>query len=179
MNFKFINKVSLLSNVVLRIFFVSCIFVAVYLAGCYSFTGGTVPDHLKELYIATVNDNSGYGNPAYRSTLTENLIEKFRKDSPFRLVDRGGDARLEVTIASISDQTTTVSPGELETERKINVNCEAVYYDRVKNKEIWKKSFSNTQLYELASAQAARNEAVNLALAQISDDILLAVVSGW
>jgi len=151
----------------------------VFLAGCYSFTGGNVPDYLKDLYIATVNDNSGYGNPSYRSTLTENLINKFKNDSPFRLVERGGDARLEVAISSISDQTTTVSPGELETERKINVNCEAIYYDRVKNKEIWKKSFSNAQMYELAGAQTARDAAVNLALNQISDDILLAVVSGW
>ncbi len=174
-----INKNSFLSNIVLNEVFVSCIFVIVSLAGCYSFTGGTVPEHLKDIYIATVNDNSGYGNPAYRSTLTENLIEKFRNDSPFRLVERGGDARLEVSITSISDQTMTVSPGELETERKINVTCQAVYYDRVKNKEIWKKTFSNGQVYDLANAQAARDEAVNLALEQISDDILLAVVSGW
>jgi len=37
-----------------------------------------VPEHLKTLYIATVSDVSGFGNPAYKDLMTQGLIDKFQ-----------------------------------------------------------------------------------------------------
>ena len=71
------------------------------------------------------------------------------------------------------------SPGEIETERKITVACEAEFYDAVKKKTLWKRSFSDFETYGLANAQEERNEAVFRALERVGEDILLAVVSAW
>ncbi len=150
-----------------------------FLGGCYSFTGGTIPEYLKTLYIANVRDNSGYGNPKYRESLQQDLIDEFRSDGSFQLVESGGDAKLTVSIVSITDATITVSPGELETERKITVNCEAEYYDAVKKKQIWKKRYSNFNVYEIANAFTARDEAILQSLQKTTEDILFDVVSGW
>lgn len=152
---------------------------AQFLKSCYSFTGGSVPPDLKTLGISTVNDQSGFGNPEYKILLTESLIDNFRRDNSFELVETGGDARLSVSISSISEATVSVNPGELETERRVTVACTAEYYDFVNKKQIWKKDFSSYGIYELKNAQASRNEAIRGALIQIGDDILLAVVSGW
>jgi hypothetical protein len=173
------KKYSYLRNIFIPLIFLTCIFVLVQLSGCYSFTGGSIPDHLKTLYIASVNDVSLYGNPAYKDNLTKLLIDNFRNDNSFTLVDRGGDARLSVIIMTIVDATMTIRPGEIETERKITVNCDAEYYDAVKKKSIWKKSFSNFNVYQLSNAQVERDKAIQAALKQTSDDIMLAVVSGW
>jgi hypothetical protein len=171
---------SLFRNVILRIDLVICIVVAAFFCGCYSFTGGsTIPSHIKTLYISSVNDLSGYGNPNFRNILMQNLIDKFKKDNSFEVVERNGNAKLNVSINTIREEALTISPGELERERKINVSCEVEYYDVVKKKQIWKKTFSNSQVYELALAQVGRDEAIRVALDQISDDTLLAVVSGW
>lgn len=154
----------------------------ILLTGCYSFTGGSVPPHLKTIYIAAVKDNSGYGNPIYKQSLTQLLIDRFRNDNSLKVVGVGGDARLEVSIASINDQPqtiTTSSSGTLENERKITVNCSVKYYDAVEKKEIWNKRVSNYNIYDLSNAQQARNDAVGEVLNQLSDDIVLAVVSGW
>ena len=51
--------------------------------------------------------------------------------------------------------------------------------DNVKREEIWNKNFSSYLNYELSNALANRNEAIEQILEQISNDILLAVVSGW
>ena len=149
------------------------------LSGCYSFTGGSIPEHLKTLNIAPINDNSGYGDPRIRETLTQLLLDKFRSDHSFNLVERNSNARLDVVISSIKDETMTISPGQLETERKITVQSDVEYYDAVKKLMIFKKNFSAFSVYPLANAQTERNTAVNKALDQMSDDILLAVVSGW
>ncbi len=170
---------SYILNYKICIYLLSCTFISMFFLGCYSFTGGTIPEHLKTLYISSVSDNSGYGNPVYRETLFQKLVEKFQKDNSLKLVDRGGDARLSVSIKSIRDDMQTVRPGEVESERKITVACDAEYYDAVKKKIIWTKSFSNFEVYNLNNAMVERDRAINVALEQATDDILLAVVSGW
>lgn len=167
-------------HVLISFSFVSCLFTGgILLKSCYSFTGGSVPEHLKTLSIPTVNDQSGFGNPEYKMILTQSLIDNFKRDNSFELVESGGDARLIVAINSIMEQTVAVSPGELETERRIVVSCTAEYYDFVNKKSIWKKNFSNYGVFDVKNAIAGRNQAIEGALRQIADDILLAVVSGW
>ncbi|MBI3257884.1 MAG: hypothetical protein HYZ54_00130 [Ignavibacteriae bacterium] len=159
---------------------VICILLtAQVLSGCYSFTGGTIPPHLKTITVLQVTDNSGIGNPRYREILTQQLIEKFRNDNSFEFAERNGDAQLTTTIISITDATVAVGAGELERERKAVVTVEAEYFDFVKKKNIWKKSFSTNQIYAVSEGQSGRDAAVESALKLMSNDLLTAVVSGW
>lgn len=155
----------------------------IMLSACYSFTGGSIPEHLKTLSIGTIEDNSGYGNPTYRDFMAAELFEKFRDDNSFDIVESNGDARLQVSISSIRDQTIGVESGtsavELESERKIVITCEAEYFDAVEKKSVWKKSFPNYGIYDVANSSTERDAAVQKALEQTAEDILLAVVSGW
>lgn len=153
--------------------------VPLYLTSCYSFRGGSVPEHLKTIYIAAIDDNSGFGDPRYRDQMMTNLIDEFLNDNTFELEESSGDARLKVTITSIREQAVTVSQGELETDRKITVSSSVEYFDMVNKKQIWSKNFTAYNLYEIAQAQQGRDEAIDLSLQQMAEDILLAVVSGW
>lgn len=155
------------------------IFLLIFVVGCYSFKGGSVPEHLKTINILSVEDNSGYGNPNFKITLTDNLIDEFQNDNSLNVVNNSGDAELKITISSIREESSTVSQAELESRRKITVNCDAVYYDNVKRKEIWKKSFSAYDFFDIASISTEKESAVNNALEQLAEEILFAVVSGW
>ena len=153
--------------------------VALLLPSCYGFTSGTVAEHLKTIYIATIEDNSGYGDPLNRTQLTQYILDRFRNDNTLELVDRNGDAKLFIKISSITEQSIAVNQNELESEKKVVVKCNAEYYDAVKKQQIWKQSFSNFQVYEIANAFTAKKEAIDKALDQISEDIFFAVVSNW
>jgi len=151
----------------------------VILSGCYSFTGGSVPAHLKTLQINSVTDQSGFGNPAYKIDLEAAITNNFLRDNSFEVADGIGDARLTVSIRSITEATQTVGTRELETERRITVSCEVEYYDNVLHRQIWKKSFSSFRLFDVNQAFTAREEAIQIILVQLAEDIMLAVVSGW
>ena len=170
------NNYSYFSNRVLTILSLICISL---FAGCYSFTGGSVPDHLKTISLTAVQDNSGFGNPRFRDVLTRSLLDKFRNDNTLVLVESNGDAQLQSTIIRINDDVVSVSPGEVERVRRITVSVETEYTDYVKRKQVWKRTFSNFQVYLISQGQQAREDAVIAALQQIGEDILLAVVSGW
>jgi hypothetical protein len=155
------------------------ILLILILFGCYSFKGGSVPDHLKTIRIATVTDNSGYGNPQYMQNMTNELFKEFREDGSFKIVDRGGDAKITVTISSIREEKFQVSQQELETERKITVTCKVEYFDAVKNKMIWTNDFKNTEIYDINASQQGIDRAINDALQKTVEDIVFQVVSGW
>jgi hypothetical protein len=173
------KNISSFFNVLLKFVSLICVLSCSILAGCYSFTGGSVPEHLKTLYIAPVNDKSGFGNPQYRNELMLELTDKFRSDNSFEIVERNGDAKLFVTIVSINEEITAVSPGELADEKKVTVVCSAEYYDAVENKTLMEKNFESFDVYKISRGQTGREEAVLSALDVVSDEILLAVVSGW
>ncbi len=168
------------NNIVFRIKLLVISALAVVLLGsCYSFTGGSTPEHLKTLYIANVIDNSGFGNPEYKMILSQTVHENFKRDNSLALVESGGDAKLSIAISSINESTGAIGSGELETERRVTVNCSVEYFDNVKKKQILNRSFSQFAQFSIKDAQTARNEAIKTILKQIADDVLLAVVSGW
>lgn len=148
-------------------------------SGCYSFTGGSVPPHLKTISIATVADRSSFGQPLWREVATQLLIERFRNDNTLQLVDRNGDAELRAAITTITEEPVTLRAGEVERERKIRVSVDAEYFDAVKNRRVWQRAFTSEQFFPVAQAATARDQAIRTALEQIAGDILLAVISDW
>ncbi len=159
--------------------FILFILLSLSVSACYSFTGGSAPEHLKTLTITNVVDNSGFGNPQYREQLTQNIIDLFLNDNTYEIVDLAGDARLTVVINSIRENPVSINPGELETERKVEVICEVEFYDNVKKNQILKKTISSYDIYPVAESQQGRENSLRVALSQLADDVLLAVISGW
>jgi hypothetical protein len=147
--------------------------------GCYSFRGTSIPPHLKTISVSSVVDNSGFGSGAYRELCYLKLVEKIRQENSLLLVERDGDARLKAVIKEIRDEAVVVRSGEIERDRKVRVSVEVEYYDAVKRRAIFQRSFSNAVVFEVARATTERDVAIRTALQQNVDDILLAIVSGW
>jgi len=158
---------------------ITLIVMTVVLSSCYSFRGGSVPAHLKTIAIASVVDNSGYGDPTFREVATEALMQRFRGDNSLQVVEDNGDARLTSSISRIQDDILNVQGADLESQRKISVTMEVEYFDAVKNRTVWKRSFQNFDVYDVANATEDRQRAMRQAINRIADDVLLAVVSDW
>jgi hypothetical protein len=155
------------------------------LTSCYTFTGASVPPHIKTLHIPIAEDASGFGDARYRDVLTLRLIQVFRNDNTLIVVQDKSDALLAATITAIRDETVSVAGGtsasgaELERERKAVVNVEVTYTDLVKKKQLWKKTFSQFRIYLISEGFQGRDAAIQRALQLVCDDIMLAVISGW
>ncbi len=151
-------------------------------AGCsYSFTGASLPKHIKTIYIQTISDKSGSGEPFLSDNLTNELITLFVDDGNLTIVpDDNANSRLTGTITQLTDRAETIT-GENITARKITIRVKAVYRDLVKRKKIFDKTFTSFSNYDnnAADVTQARNDAINEALNQIAEDILLAVIARW
>jgi hypothetical protein len=150
--------------------------------GCfsYSFTGASVPEHLKSIAIPISEDRSGSGQPGLSEMLTNSLIQKFIDDNTLQVTDKSkANAILNCSIISLTDAPTIITAGEQVAKRRITVSVQATYRDLVKRKTIFEKNFSEYGDYTSGGSMNARNDAIQNAVDKISDDILLDVVSGW
>ena len=152
------------------------------LAACctYSFTGSSVPDHLKTIAIPIAQDRSGAGIPGLRELLTQEIIRHFIDDNSLQVSERTqADALLECTIVSYSDAPSILGAGENVEQRRVTVRVQVIYKDLVKRVTVFDNNFTNYGDYKPGTVENERVQASEIAIKKISEDILLAVVSGW
>jgi hypothetical protein len=152
-----------------------------FIACCaYSFTGSSVPEHLRTIAIPVVQDRSGAGISGLRELLTQELITQFIDDNSLQVTERSqADAVLECTIVSYTDAPSIVAAGESVEQRRVTITVQVIYKDLVKRINVFDKRFSNYGDYKSGTTESLRTEASNTAVNKIAEDILLAVVSGW
>ncbi len=153
--------------------------LAVAASACYSFRGGSVPEHLHTVSIATVTDRSGFGDATLREYCTESIIRRFRTDNTLQLVEENGDVRLTPVLVRVQDQILNVQGDDLENQRRMVVAVDVEYVDAVKNRTVWKRTFENFGVYNVDNATEEREAASRVAIDRIVDDMLIAVTSDW
>jgi outer membrane lipopolysaccharide assembly protein LptE/RlpB len=149
--------------------------------GCpYSFTGASVPPHLKTVAIPLVDDQSGFGEAGLRERFTNELTSLFINDNSLEVTDRSSaDAILEGVIASVADAPSLVEEGERVSKRRITVTVRFTFQDMKLRKKMWEKTFSNWGDYESGAGLSQRDAGVQEAIRKLTEDILLETVSGW
>jgi hypothetical protein len=150
------------------------------LAGCYSFTGASIPAHLKTVGIPLATDNSGFGRSEMRQELTEFLIQKFTREGSLQVRDRSvSDALLDVTISRIADDPVAVKAGEELTRKRATIYVQVTYRDMKMQKLMWDRTFQQFADYDVSAGLEGLNTALRNAEEKLAEDILLAVISNW
>jgi hypothetical protein len=148
--------------------------------GCYSFTGASVPPHLKTVAIPLVDDQSGFGEPGLRERFTTELTNLFVSDNSLEVADRSkADAILEGVVTSITDAPSTIEQGDQVTKRRITVSTRFVMKDMKLRRTMWEKTFSNWGDYPSGGGPSQRQGGLSEAVRKVSEDVLLEAVSGW
>lgn len=170
-----ITNINQLHSSVLLIFGIC---VLVLSAGCYSFTGASVPAHLKTVAIPLFEDVSGFGEPGLREKFTQKVIELFRNDNNLEIGERlTADSIVEGAIIAIIDAPSVIGGNDIVTTRRVTVTVRASFTDMKLRKKVWEKDFSNWGEY--SQGQQIRDVALVDAVNKVAEDILLETVSGW
>jgi len=161
---------------------VLCVGIMLIAGGCpYSFTGASVPAHLKTIGIPLVDDQSGFGEPGLRETFTTSLTNLFISDNSLEVADRGtADAILEGAITGVTDAPSVIEEGEQVRKRRVTVSVRFIMKDMKLRRTMWDKTFSNWGEYESGGGLLSqRQTGLQEAIRKLSEDVLLEAVSGW
>lgn len=158
------------------------IFLLAFILACrYSFTGASVPPHLRTIAVPLFDDRSGFGQASIREELTNRIIEKFIDDNTLRIADKDvADSILEGVILQITDRPVAVGAGEVVNRRRVSITVRVVFRDMVKRRKVWERNFTNWGEYEpTMNIERRREEAIKFAIDKLAEDILLSTVSNW
>jgi len=165
-------------------FFIFHFLLLVVLSGCagcpYSFTGASVPPHLKTIAVPLVEDQSGYGDPTLRGEFSNQLLQRFVNDNTLQPADRNSaDSILEGVITSVKDVPVVVEGGDQVAKRRVTVTVHMTFQDLKLHKKVWEKDFTQWGDYPSGGGLTQRNEGIAEAVRKLTEDILNETVSGW
>ncbi len=160
--------------------FISILFSFIILGCAYSFTGASIPSDMKTIAIPVFDDVSGYTEAGLRENLTNILIQKFIQDNSLQVVDRRySDTILEGIITSLRDEPFVITGNERVNSRRIVISVKAKFIDQRSKKQLWEKSFSQYSDYAADGGLIAKQQAIQKAIENLTEDILIATVSDW
>ena len=178
MTVKPINLGIIMRKAGVSIFFL--LFLALF-QGCYSFSGSSLPVHIKTLAIPVFDDRSGAGIAQFRVELTKGLVNRIESQSNLRCIPSASraDALLAGSIVSFSDAPSQLSSiTERALKNRITLVVQVTMSEQNNKVPIFTQSYVGFADYSIGN-YIAQQEAIRLALNQIIDDIFDRVVSGW
>jgi len=155
--------------------------VLLLLQSCYSFSGSSLPEHLKTVAIPVFEDRSGAGIAQYRAELTKGLVNKIESQSNLRCTSALGraDALVIGRIISFSDAPSYLSSTtERALKNRITMVVEVTMEERGNNVPLFTQSYVGFADYPVGN-YVAQQEALRLARHQIIEDIFDRIISGW
>ncbi len=159
-------------------------FIAVVLSGCagcpYSFTGASVPPHLKTIAIPIAEDQSGFGDPTLRDQFSQQLLQRFVNDATLQPADRNSaDSMLEGVITNVKDAPIVVEGGDQVAQRRITITAHVTFRDLKLRKKVWEKDFTQWGDYSSGGGLTQRTTGITEAVRKLTEDILNETVAGW
>ncbi len=151
--------------------------LAVSSCGYYSFKGA-LPSYVKAVAVPLFDDRTAY--PGVREKMTNRLIEAFTTDNTLKVVDETqADLIISGAITSINQKAATVAAGETVTDYQIYVNVKVKCEDIKQSKVMYDKTVSHYGLMESSGGQDERDQAIDDAIQQITEDILNLTLASW
>ncbi len=108
---------------------------AFYLSACYTFSGTTLPAHLRTLRILPVTNQTLESSLADR--IAQGLEDGFRQRTNLRRVNDGGDAELATVLKSYAHRPQSTS-GDRVTTYRVDLLLGVTFVDRVNGDTLYR-----------------------------------------
>ena len=146
--------------------------------GYYSFSGSSLPSHLKTIAIPVFDDRTAeFG---VREQISNTLIEEFTKDNTLKISDaRNADSILEGTITRIRDQAGAYDANEQVKDIKVYITVDVKFTDVKNRKVIWEEQITQWGTYDPDVSAAREEVGIQEAIDKLVADILNKTIAGW
>lgn len=141
----------------------------------YSFTGSTLPPHIKVVSIPLVeNATSEIG---LEERVRESVYQTFASANLFQLTETGGNAELRVRIASFQNTPDEYDAGGNVKTYRVIIEADVDFLDLVENNSLFKGRVRGVGVY--SHTTETRETGVDNALKKLNEVIVNNTISGW
>lgn len=154
------------------------------LAGCYTFSGASLPADLQTVAVPPVESRASGGPADLDQQLTTALIERFADRTRLNLESDEAEADLVVraTVERYTIAPAAITGGEgdeVAALNRVTLGVRVVATNQMDGTELLARSFTATADYTPAEGLAGEADAANRALEQVAQDAFTAATSDW
>ena len=138
------------------------LFLAMFVAGCgiYSFKG-SIPDHLHDVELVTFKNLTT--EFAVETEIEEALTERMLNEQLLSLSAKEfPDSHIEGKINSVTDKPNSFDENENILEYRLEFRGQVIWYDHIRETELFKKNFTVFGTYYSEDENAKRSDAEKL-----------------
>jgi hypothetical protein len=161
--------------------FVSC--VAALMSGCtvkYSFSGASIPLDAKTVSVPYFPNNAPMVAPSLSATLTEQLQDKFARQTNLQVIDNGGDLAFEGEITNYTSTPAAVTAAETAAMNRLTITVKIKFTNIYEPQNNYNKSFSAFAEYDATSLlQEIQDGLISEIVDQLVQEIFNAAVANW
>jgi len=157
---------------------VFCILIGLSLScGYYSFTG-SIPSDIKTVAVPLFDDNTSF--PGVREDLTNKVIDRFIAENVLQVVPESkADLLITGTILSINEKAAIITTGEDVEQYEVYVNVKVKCMEVKSGKVWWDKTLRRFGIMGGLENIDARNEAIETAIIDITQDVIDNTLASW
>ncbi len=154
--------------------------LAVSGCGIYSFSGTSIQPDVKTMSVEYFENNALRVNPSLSSSLTDALIDQYRKFTSLDIISEDGDMNVFGEITGYDTKPMAVTADEVASQNRLTITVKIYFTNRLHPEEDFEKSFSayadydSTQLLDAVESSLCE-EIIEILI----EDIYNATVANW
>ena len=165
-----------------KLYFLSCISLSVLLISCgvYSFKDAMIPDNVKTVKIAFIENRARYVNPQLAPMLTDKILQKIIGQTKLTRTN-SEDAHYQIfaTITNYDPSQTVGVSGQEAVSNRLTVSVHVVLKKTLENKELEFDISRNFDFSANLTLNQAESQLMDEILRSITDDIFNQIFSNW
>ena len=165
---------------ILRIILPMLLFSAAVSCGIYSFSGTSIQPDVKSLSVEYFENKALKVNPSLSSSLSDALIEKYRKLTRLDILSEMGDMNVAGEIVNYDTKPMAVTKDEQASQNRLTIVVKIYFTNKLHPEEDFEKTFSAYADYDANEMLDAVEETLcEEIIEKLVEDIFNATVANW
>ncbi|MDD6103518.1 MAG: LPS assembly lipoprotein LptE [Bacteroidales bacterium] len=165
---------------ILRIILPTLLLTAAVSCGIYSFSGTSIQPDVKSLSVEYFENKALKVNPSLSSSLSDALIEKYRKLTPLDILSEMGDMNVAGEIINYDTKPMAVTKDEQASQNRLTIVVKIYFTNKLHPEEDFEKTFSAYADYDANEMLDAVEETLcEEIIEKLVEDIFNATVANW
>lgn len=165
---------------ILRIILPTLLLTAAVSCGIYSFSGTSIQPDVKSLSVEYFENKALKVNPSLSSSLSDALIEKYRKLTRLDILSEMGDMNVAGEIVNYDTKPMAVTKDEQASQNRLTIVVKIYFTNKLHPEEDFEKTFSAYADYDANEMLDAVEETLcEEIIEKLVEDIFNATVANW
>ncbi len=155
---------------------------AMFLVGCgvYSFTGASIPPQAETISVAYFPNDANLVQPVLSQRFTEELQDKFMRQTNLTLVEGVGDLHFEGAITDYRTEPIAIGDDDRARMNRLTITVRVSFLNEYDQDAEFQRSFSRYYDYDSNKSLAqVENDAIDQITQELAEDIFNEALVNW